>query len=1191
MLYNFVLILVVGHCFSTVSLDFVGMESLQLDLRNELNIITEDVTKKFLEENTFHGHVFHTGIGNREELKVTSFIKNDGFKFGYDVKKWQTLTTKEKIYFLGLTSKNYLILISSSLNTHLNNTTDGSQHIIELPLNVIANAACMFERWNYDNKYMEVLIVIATNSSTSDIIWYKVNLNKAVKFWSWPRYKAVSSMTLLATGKLSHLIIISADEEGSFTTADVYNIMLNKHPPYFSLLQSLPLDESSSSVEVSIIGKNAYLFIPQTNLGSVLVFKYDLSVDNYDYFQRNINISSPSVTQVHSFTTASQSFVAVNGKSPNIYRIKYSGAFVTNIESDFSEVEDFLIIPIHSYRSEVIIFANQNNFTRLLVWKGSIKGFSEDVLPQCNEGQCLDGTFSGAVTFKINNLPSVLLPRQSNYSVLYHIITSLSEVKDPVLTEIFKLKEKRTFIQEFWDRQNNIRKEIKDSLKYVIKANETNKISAVWTVDSIETPLLVQSGRVDSKSDAKNPSSLFSDPENADLNSLKESIKNVTNTISKLKSDIERVKNRDWNFTNYEGSLSVKGTVEINQLSLQELNEMDVDEILNNSLRWDRPKNITGEKIIPSINANQIIFNQINDLYASNLSYKSNPVVLSGNVLFKEKIKVQEFIKLPPQGLVNGMSISKACKLNEICSVNLKLKNVTVYNNMFATEANSQSLDKNYPSQELSEPVKLFAGSNLSVVAINGRNLSDILSNVVYLDKDTYLPHITTVKGTVFTQDRIQLRNLITNQTDPAPQFKDAEERYSEIFKPKWSKKPDKMASLYNSAAATKNQTVNIHPLHNDELLEADVIFTNVEVDGVVLSFENINSEGWADILADVVLKNEVNTEVCGTKIFNNTLQIKKDVYLKGLLNNVNISEVLTSDTEQILFDTRTFFGDITLKNVTLYGDWDGVDINKLDGESVKLYNDETLPSVKLTFEETNNILTNDLTIIDSLNNISVNEVVSYEKIKHGLELNTIKGINLTIMDSLTFSGNISNWDIKELDRSRISCSQDQNVTGIFTINELTVINELSAEKINSINTSDLNYALANDYRKFNYSDILISDLYVSGNIYTTQGIAGYNLSAIAKDAILLTGNSNIKGDLVFEDLLTCNQLDVYVNVGGLNWTDFTKDVVYRHEKHVVLEGEKTFDVGFHVIEDLEIEEINSHRVDHIFNHFYRAGY
>lgn len=89
--------------------------------------------------------------------------------------------------------------------------------------------------------------------------------------------------------------------------------------------------------------------------------------------------------------------------------------------------------------------------------------------------------------------------------------------------------------------------------------------------------------------------------------------------------------------------------------------------------------------------------------------------------------------------------------------------------------------------------------------------------------------------------------------------------------------------------------------LLKDTLIDADVIFINVEVLDIVSADEDLDSNSWADNMADVILINETEPEVSGTKSFSHTLDIKKNLQVEGLVGGVNLSRVLTINTNQIL--------------------------------------------------------------------------------------------------------------------------------------------------------------------------------------------------------------------------------------------------------------------------------------------------
>lgn len=98
----------------------------------------------------------------------------------------------------------------------------------------------------------------------------------------------------------------------------------------------MALNESSYSTAVSTIGENVFLFVTQKHIGYVLVYKYRYFVaEKYEngYFELHTKLSAPGVTQVVTFNTAYQNYVAFNGNESQIYRIMNSGEF--NKETTF----------------------------------------------------------------------------------------------------------------------------------------------------------------------------------------------------------------------------------------------------------------------------------------------------------------------------------------------------------------------------------------------------------------------------------------------------------------------------------------------------------------------------------------------------------------------------------------------------------------------------------------------------------------------------------------------------------------------------------------------------------------------------------------------------------------------------------------------------------------------------------------
>lgn len=84
----------------------------------------------------------------------------------------------------------------------------------------------------------------------------------------------------------------------------------------------------------------------------------------------------------------------------------------------------------------------------------------------------------------------------------------------------------------------------------------------------------------------------------------------------------------------------------------------------------------------------------------------------------------------------------------------------------------------------------------------------------------------------------------------------------------------------------------------SDWLKNVDIIFTDVEVMGVVSSSAQ---NSWTDVAADIVHNQEMNTTIVSQKTFIEPLKIKNSLELSGLIDNKNISHLLTTDSEQMV--------------------------------------------------------------------------------------------------------------------------------------------------------------------------------------------------------------------------------------------------------------------------------------------------
>lgn len=174
---------------------------------------------------------------------------------------------------------------------------------------------------------------------------------------------------------------------------------------------------------------------------------------------------------------------------------------------------------------------------------------------------------------------------------------------------------------------------------------------------------------------------------------------------------------------------------------------------------------------------------------------------------------------------------------------------------------------------------------------------------------------------------------------------------------------------------------------------------------------------------------------------------------VSNTIDEINIDYLVNKDKEQDML-LHTLNGEIAFENLFLEGLYDGVNVTKLDQESVKLtgeqYIEATLNFLRET-PETLDIIATDFTITETLN--SLPETDYYFRSDQFRELHSISVMESAYCDNLTVEsifGPISNFDIEEFDKLKLSINGDQQIPQQFAVKNLKV-DDLKANFINDV--------------------------------------------------------------------------------------------------------------------------------------------
>lgn len=150
----------------------------------------------------------------------------------------------------------------------------------------------------------------------------------------------------------------------------------------------------------------------------------------------------------------------------------------------------------------------------------------------------------------------------------------------------------------------------------------------------------------------------------------------------------------------------------------------------------------------------------------------------------------------------------------------------------------------------------------------------------------------------------------------------------------------------------------------------------------------------------------------------------------------------------------HTLNGEVAFENLLLEGLYGGVNVTKLDQESLKLTGEQYIEAT-LNFKsenpETLDIIATDFTITETLN--SLQETDFYFTNDPFRKLRSVSVLESANCDNLTVEsifGPMSNFDIEQFDNMKLSISGNQQISQQFTVKNLEV-DDLKANFINDV--------------------------------------------------------------------------------------------------------------------------------------------
>lgn len=177
-----------------------------------------------------------------------------------------------------------------------------------------------------------------------------------------------------------------------------------------------------------------------------------------------------------------------------------------------------------------------------------------------------------------------------------------------------------------------------------------------------------------------------------------------------------------------------------------------------------------------------------------------------------------------------------------------------------------------------------------------------------------------------------------------------------------------------------------------------------------------------------------------------NNLDIKTNA-----VNNISLDSFVLKNTDEILH-MNNLNGNVTFKNLYLMGLYDGVNVTKLDEDTVKTFGEQYLSS-DLLFSD---LQITQLFINETLNNVAVDNYlfIDGDRVFEGsVEFDNVVAHNVRALGS--FKAPLKNFNIEDFDKRRLSRIREQHIFSNYTISRAHV-KRLIAGEINGITFVDL---------------------------------------------------------------------------------------------------------------------------------------
>lgn len=394
----------------------------------------------------------------REMLILSRIEENLQFTLGVNVSHWLQLQQNGTIYFVGQRNQE-LELLQQQPQLVADATFRTYESLQILPIQERINNMLSYERWNTRTQQQESLILLSVEQR---LLWYRLEAG-LIQFWDWP-LDNVTKMLPFVVENREYLVVVSNQ------TLSIYAYDVDALE--FWIVQRLQLQEKITAVAVLDTGRDLLLAVGQEN--EAIIYAHDMHELNQDsglQLQQRQHLDAPQIADIAAFQMGGRSYLALGGQRPQILAYVQGQLLPkTVLGQNFGIVELFLPVPVRSYRDDLLLLVQHRVFfdthslvqLEVLVWNG--EAFEASLPAPCELGSqirygagCMldelrDKGLTGAALQRQVQPPLLIVPRHEAPSGLFRLHTQLL----PRNSELHDIQEIQEFMRNWVEEQDKV---------------------------------------------------------------------------------------------------------------------------------------------------------------------------------------------------------------------------------------------------------------------------------------------------------------------------------------------------------------------------------------------------------------------------------------------------------------------------------------------------------------------------------------------------------------------------------------------------------------------------------------------------------------------------------------------------------------------------------------------------------------